>query len=150
MGEELWLLREVEKLISSWLLDENLVDFNLDIFDSAAVSVNDLASVLSSLPMMSPHRVVILKQAESASRSLQNFLVKYVSRPIPETILLILYHGKPKAKWTTAIQNNSQGINCNRPRGRFLEDWIREQVKKQVAASTSRRFSFSLSSRIIH
>ena len=91
-GEDGFRKEEEARALVNWHLDPATMDFNFDPLWGSEVSVETLASVLATPPMMADWRVVILREAEaltSSSRA-REVLLQTASRPAPGLAFILL------------------------------------------------------------
>lgn len=87
------LSRFVEIVIAS-----NPIDFNYDVFDSSS-DTQGIIDAASTLPVMSPRRLVVLKDFHQLSSSDVNVLKPYLNNPAVTTCMLILSQKAPRASF---------------------------------------------------
>ena len=91
-GPEEILKDEAVRAILDRALDPAFRDFNLDQRSAAQLDPDDLFALCTTLPMMAERRVVVLRDVEAAKRKpkLRAALLRYLGRPAPETVLLLV------------------------------------------------------------
>jgi len=96
-GDDRFRKEEEGRALVEWHLDPSTRDFNFDPLRGAEVSVERLASILATPPMMAEWRVVLLREVEalaSSSRA-RDTLLEVVKSP-PPGLALILTASIPK------------------------------------------------------
>lgn len=93
MGEEAYYIDGIAKYIEENVLSEEEKGFNQMILYGRDVSIDDIVSQSKRYPMMAEKQVVIVKEAQDLSRTIEN-LVTYVANPQPTTVLVICYKYK--------------------------------------------------------
>ncbi|HLT32480.1 MAG TPA: DNA polymerase III subunit delta, partial [Aquaticitalea sp.] len=93
MGEEPYYIDQISTYIEKNVLSEEEKGFNQMVLYGRDVSVEDIISNAKRYPMMADYQVVIVKEAQDLSRSIEK-LVDYVKQPQPTTILVINYKYK--------------------------------------------------------
>ena len=81
--------RNIEKDV----LKEEEKGFNQMVLYGRDVSIEDVVSHAKRYPMMSERQVIIVKEAQDLSRTIEN-LVSYVENPQPTTVLVFCYKYK--------------------------------------------------------
>jgi DNA polymerase-3 subunit delta len=91
-GPEEILKDEAVRAILDRALDPAVRDFNLDQRSAAQLDPDDVFALCTTLPMMAQRRVVVLRDLEAARRKprLRTALLKYLERPAPETVLVLV------------------------------------------------------------
>lgn len=93
-GEEPYYIDKITQMLESTVLDEGLKSFNQDIVYGADMSAGKLNSLLRSYPVMSNHRLVILKEAQKMKKQEWDALIPYFEKPAPTTIFVIAFKDK--------------------------------------------------------
>ena len=92
-GEEGYFIDKITEYIEDNVLDESEKDFNQSVVYGKDISIQDIASNAKRFPMMAPYQVVVVKEAQHLSRTIDQ-LETYVHNPTPTTILVINYKYK--------------------------------------------------------
>ena len=127
MGEEPYYIDKISDFIEEHVLPEDQKGFNQMVLYGRDVSIEDVVSNSKRYPMMAEHQVVIVKEAQDLSRTIEN-LDSYVKNPQPTTILVINYKYKKldkrkalyKTLKKTGIVFESKKLYDNQ-----VPDWIR-------------------------
>ena len=82
MGEEPYYIDGISQYIEKNLLSEEEKGFNQTVLYGRDVSIEDIISNAKRYPMMSERQVVIVKEAQDLSRTIEN-LVSYAKNPQP-------------------------------------------------------------------
>ncbi len=85
------------------------MDFNYEVFDASAAA-NQILDAVSTLPFMSPRRLVVLKDFHKFSASSLKILTPYFKEPLESTCLLILSGKAPKAALKAYLKAYSLSI----------------------------------------
>ena len=89
MGDESYYIDQITDAIANSVLKPEEQDFNQTILFGADVTAAQVVDIAKGYPMMSSHRVVIVKEAQNV-KSL-DALEKYLVNPMPTTILVWCY-----------------------------------------------------------
>ncbi len=92
-GEEPYFIDQISDYIEEYVLDEAEKGFNQVILYGRDVTIEDIVSNAKRFPMMSERQVVIVKEAQDLSRTIEK-LTSYVENPQPSTVLVICYKYK--------------------------------------------------------
>ena len=90
MGEEPYYIDRISEFIEKNVLAETERDFNQTILYGKDVSVEDIVGNAKRFPMMAERQVVIVKEAQHLSRTIDK-LSSYAENPQPTTVLVICY-----------------------------------------------------------
>lgn len=93
MGDEPYYIDGVSKFIEENVLSEEERGFNQIVLYGRDVSVEDIVSNAKRYPMMAEKQVVIVKEAQDLSRSIET-LLDYALNPQPTTVLVLCYKYK--------------------------------------------------------
>jgi DNA polymerase-3 subunit delta len=113
-GDDSFRKEETGRALVDWHLDPGTKDFNLDPLRGTEVSVEDLASVLATPPMMAEWRVVILREVEGLAPSpkARTALLKTVEKPPPGLALIMLASvpSGSKAKFYGELKRKARSV----------------------------------------
>ena len=93
MGEESFYIDKISNYIENNILSEEEKGFNQMVLYGRDVSVEDIVINAKRYPMMAEKQVVIVKEAQELSRSIEK-LVTYAQNPQLTTVLVICYKYK--------------------------------------------------------
>jgi len=131
MGEEPYYIDGITKFIENNLLTEEEKGFNQMILYGRDVSVEDIVSNAKRYPMMSERQVVIVKEAQNLTRTIDD-LVSYAENPQPSTVLVICYKYKKldkRKKLTKVLKQNGVLFESKKLYENQVPDWIRRVMK---------------------
>ena len=97
MGEEAYYIDKISEYIEANVLAEEEKSFNQMVLYGRDVTIDDIVSNAKRYPMMAERQVVIVKEAQDLSRTIDK-LVDYIQNPQPSTVLVICYKYKKIAK----------------------------------------------------
>lgn len=93
MGEESYYIDKISDFIESNVLLEEEKGFNQMVLYGRDVSIEDIVGNAKRYPMMADRQVVIVKEAQDLSRTIEK-LATYASNPQPTTVLVFNYKYK--------------------------------------------------------
>ena len=133
MGEEAYYIDKVSDYIEANVLDEAEKGFNQIVLYGRDVSIDDIVSNAKRYPMMADKQVVIVKEAQDLSRSIEK-LEAYANNPQPSTVLVINYKykkiDKRKALYK-AINKIGVVYESKKLYDNQVPDWIRRVLSGQ-------------------
>jgi DNA polymerase-3 subunit delta len=127
MGEEAYYIDALSKFIETNVLSEEEKGFNQTVFYGREIKIEDLVSSAKRFPMMAERQVIIVKEAQDLSRTIEN-LVSYAENPQPSTVLVICYKYKKldkRKKIYKAIEKNGLIFESKKIYDNQIPDWIR-------------------------
>ncbi|WP_303317791.1 DNA polymerase III subunit delta [Flavivirga abyssicola] len=127
MGEEPYYIDKISDFIESTVLAEEERGFNQMVLYGRDVAVEDIVSNAKRYPMMAEYQVVIVKEAQDLSRTIEK-LASYAENPQPTTVLVVNYKYKKidkrkslyKTLKKTGVIYESKKLYENQ-----VADWIR-------------------------
>lgn len=93
MGEEPYYIDKLTEFIEDNVLTEDEKGFNQMVLYGRDTSVEEVVSNAKRYPMMAERQVVIVKEAQELSRTIEK-LVAYVENPQPTTVLVFAFKYK--------------------------------------------------------
>jgi len=132
MGEEAYYIDKISDFIEDNLLDEAEKGFNQMVLYGRDVTIDDIVSNAKRYPMMAECQVVIVKEAQDLSRTIEK-LASYAENPQPTTVLVVNYKykkiDKRKALYKAINKNGSVVFESKKLYDNQVPDWIRRVLK---------------------
>ncbi len=127
MGEEAYYIDRISDFIEDNVLTEDERGFNQMVLYGRDVSIDDIVGNAKRFPMMAEYQVIIVKEAQDLSRTIEN-LVNYAKQPQPSTILVFNYKYKTIDKRKSLYKTlNKMGVvyESKKLYENQVADWIR-------------------------
>ncbi|MDO1500849.1 DNA polymerase III subunit delta [Winogradskyella maritima] len=127
MGEEPYYIDKISDFIEDNVLDDSEKGFNQMVLYGRDVSIDDIVSNAKRYPMMAERQVIIVKEAQDLSRTIEQ-LVSYVKQPQPSTVLVFNYKYKKLDKRKTLykeLKKSSVLLESKPLYENKVADWIR-------------------------
>ena len=128
MGEEPYYIDRIASYIQDHVLTEEERGFNQMVLYGKDVSVDEITSHARRFPMMSEYQVIIVREAQHLSRTIENLLA-YVENPQPSTILVICYKykslDKRKKLLKGLVRSHAVVFESKKLYENQVADWIR-------------------------
>lgn len=128
MGEEAYYIDKLTEYIEDNILSEEEKDFNQTVLYGRDTTIEDVISNAKRYPMMAERQVVIVKEAQELSRTIEN-LESYALNPQTTTVLVFAYKYKTldkRKKVTKAIEKNGLVYESKK----LYEDKVGEWLKR--------------------
>lgn len=93
MGEEPYYIDKLSDFIEQNVLTEEEKGFNQTVFYGRDVTIEDIVSTAKRYPMMAERQVVIVKEAQDLSRTIDK-IESYLENPMESTVLVFCYKYK--------------------------------------------------------
>ena len=127
MGEESYYIDGISNFIEDKLLSEEEKGFNQMVLYGRDVTIDEIVSNAKRYPMMAERQVVIVKEAQDLSRTIEN-LVAYVKDPQPTTVLVLCYKYKKldaRKKLSKEIKKMGVLFESKKLYENQVPDWIK-------------------------
>lgn len=127
MGEEPYFIDKISTFIEKNVLDESEKGFNQQVMYGRDVEIQDIISAAKRYPMMAERQVIIIKEAQDLSRTIEN-LVSYAENPQPTTVLVFNYKYKTidkRKKLYKSIAKSGLIFESKKLYDYKVSDWIR-------------------------
>lgn len=126
MGDEPYFIDIVANYIQKNILAEHERDFNQTIVYGKDTTIPDIVSMAKRFPMMAERQVVIVKEAQDLSRSIDK-LESYANNPLNTTVLVFCYKYKKldkRKKISKVIAKNGLVFESKKLYENQVGDWI--------------------------
>ncbi len=133
MGEEAYYIDNVSDYIEANVLAEEEKGFNQMVLYGRDVTIDDIVGNAKRYPMMAERQVVIVKEAQDLSRSIEK-LAAYAANPQPTTVLVFNYKYKKLDKRKAlykAIKKVGVVFESKKLYENQVSDWIRRVLSGQ-------------------
>ncbi|MBF8149909.1 DNA polymerase III subunit delta [Winogradskyella sp. F6397] len=134
MGEEAYYIDKISDYIEDHVLDDTEKGFNQMVLYGRDITIDDIVSNAKRFPMMAERQVVIVKEAQDLSRTIEQ-LVKYANNPQPSTVLVLNYKykklDKRKALYKAISKNGGVVFESKKMYDNQVADWIRRVLAGQ-------------------
>ena len=127
MGEESYYIDKISDFIEDTILEEEEKGFNQTVMYGRDVTVEDIIGAAKRFPMMAEKQVIIVKEAQDLSRTIEK-LASYASNPQPSTVLVLNYKYKKldrRKALFKAIHKVGLVFESKRLYENQVADWIR-------------------------
>ncbi len=127
MGEEPYYIDRLTEYIEGNILSEEEKGFNQMVLYGKDVSIEDVVSNAKRYPMMADRQVVIVKEAQELSRTIEK-LESYVENPQPTTVLVFAYKYKTldkRKKITKLLEKHGVVYESKKLYENQVGDWIK-------------------------
>jgi len=130
MGEETYYIDMISDFIENNILKEEEKGFNQMILYGRDVSVEDIIANAKRYPMMADKQVVIVKEAQDLSRTIEK-LVSYAENPQLTTVLVICYKYKTIDK-RRKLSKTIASMGCLFESNKLYENQVGEWITSNL------------------
>ncbi len=134
MGDEPYYIDKISNFIEETVLSEAEKGFNQMVIYGRDATIDEIVSNAKRFPMMAERQVIIIKEAQELSRSIED-LVSYVENPQPTTVLVFAYkYKKLDARKKLAKTIKKQGFVLFESKKLYenqVGDWIRKTLSSK-------------------
>lgn len=126
VGDEELLKEESFTRLKAAILAGGLADFNYDLFYAGESDISKVISAASTLPVMAPRRLVVLKDADKLKAAEEEQLLPYLEDPSPATALVMIGKGIDKRKkFFLTLSKRGSVVEHSHPYEREMPKWIK-------------------------
>lgn len=126
MGEEPYYIDAISDFIASNVLTEEERGFNQIVLYGRDVTIDDIVSNAKRYPMMAEKQVIIVREAQDLSRTIEN-LVGYANNPQPTTVLVMCYKYKKldaRKKLSKTLKKTGELFESKKLYDNQVPNWI--------------------------
>ncbi len=130
-GEEPYYIDKISEYIENNVLSEEEKGFNQVVLYGKETKIEDIVASAKRFPMMAERQVLIVKEAQDLSRTIDQ-LEAYAANPQPTTVLVLCYKYKTldaRKKVTKSIKKNGTVFTSKK----LYENQVGEWVQKVMA-----------------
>ncbi|RTY84492.1 DNA polymerase III subunit delta [Flavobacterium sp. ZB4P23] len=127
MGEEPYYIDKLATYIEDKILTEEEKGFNQTVLYGRDVTIEDIISTAKRYPMMAERQVVIVKEAQDLTRTIDK-LESYAENPMATTVLVFCYKYKTldkRKKLTKLLTKNGVVYESKKLYENQVGDWIK-------------------------
>lgn len=132
-GDETFFIDYITNYLENKVLAVSERSFNQMVLYGKEVDIETVVTTAKRYPMMSKYQVVVVKEAQHLSRSIQK-LKSYAEQPLGSTVLVINYKHKaitPKSKLGKAVSKNGVLFTAKKLYENQVPSWIRDYIKQK-------------------
>jgi len=131
-GPEDYLIEEeIQKLLNQTLsLKERGLNFH--VFSGEEHSSQEIVRAVQTLPMFSPYRFVLVREADRMDDEKVEVLMEYITKPSPSTCLVL--YGQTIGSWKKhrkEVEKVGKVEEYSRLKGRPLLSWMKNRMKEK-------------------
>ncbi|MFV0530592.1 MAG: DNA polymerase III subunit delta [Flavobacteriales bacterium] len=143
MGDESYFIDRITNELEKTVLTEEEKGFNQTIVYGKETTIEEIIAVAKQFPMMSEKTLVIVKEAQHLSQTIDK-LLSYIENPLESTILVFNYKYKTldkRKKITKILDQKAILFNSKRLYENQIPDWIERYVQaKNLQIETKAKF----------
>jgi DNA polymerase-3 subunit delta len=133
-GKENYLKEDILKKLRNRLIDPAYRELNYKVFYGEKLSINEVINDLYTLPLISKHKLVVIKEAEKINKNDETKLIGYFNRlslkNIFSTLIIIYKENSPKKELITAIKRIGIAANFGITDKAKLVLWIKSKFRQ--------------------
>jgi DNA polymerase III subunit delta len=137
-GDETFLIDEALASIEHTTIGDGMRDFNLNTFYGGETDASQIRDAVETLPMMSPVRLVVVKDAQDLSEKQWDSMMNLVDDPVSTTAFVCIASKIDKRKkHVKRFIEKGVVVEFKRPYDNQIPDWIRTLAKKHELKMTA-------------
>jgi len=130
LGEELYLKQRALKMLIS-TVDEASRSFNVDFFSIGQSGINAAISTARQLPMVSPRRIVVIRDFDKLSEYDQETLEEYLKRPVETSCVIFEAESlDQRRRISTALVKSCAVVSFNPLSEKELQQWVENYLRE--------------------
>jgi len=133
-GKENYLKEDILKKLRNRLIDPAYRELNYKVFYGEKLSINEVINDLETLPLISEHKLVVIKEAEKINKNDETKLINYFNRLSLKnnfsTLIIIYKESIPNKELITAIKRVGIASNFNITDKAKLTLWIKSKFRQ--------------------
>lgn len=132
-GKENYLKEDISKKLRNRLIDPAYRELNYKVFYGEKLSINEVINDLETLPLMSKHKLAVIKEAEKITENDKKKLVNYFNRlslkNVFSTLIIIYKESRPNKELITAVKRVGIATNFSITDKAKLFLWIKTKFR---------------------
>ena len=131
MGEEPYYIDRITEYLENNLLTEDEKGFNQMVLYGRDTTIDEIVSNAKRYPMMAERQVVIVKEAQELSRTIDQ-IEKYAENPQPTTVLIFAYKYKTldkRKKVVKTLEKNGLLYESKKMYDNKVGEWIKRVLQ---------------------
>ena len=133
-GNENYLKEDISKKLRNKLIDSAYRDLNYKVFYGEKLSINEVVNDLKTLPMVSKHKLLVIKEAEKVNKNDEIKLINYLNllslKNNFSTIIIIYKEGRPNKELIAATKKVGIVVNFSLINKTKLSLWIKSKFRQ--------------------
>ena len=133
-GKENYLKEDILKKLRNRLIDPAYRELNYKVFYGEKFSINEVINDLKTLPLISEHKLVVIKEAEKINKNDETKLINYFNRLSLKnnfsTLIVIYKESRPNKELITAIKRAGIVANFSVTDKAKLTFWIKSKFRQ--------------------
>ncbi len=131
-GPEDYLIEEEVRRLLNQTLSPKERGFNLHLFNGEEHSGREIVQTAQTLPMFSPYRLVIVREADQLDEESVEALMSYIRNPSPSTCLVMSVQTLgPWKNYLKEIERHGKAMEYLRLKGKGLVSWVRKRAEEK-------------------
>jgi DNA polymerase III subunit delta len=130
LGPEEYLAQQAVETLRRHIVSPDLAAFNESEFDAAESPIVEIIGAARTLPMMSPRRVVVVKDLQSLPEAERGPLLEYLSAPAERCVLILTAIDLDRrTAFFRKLKERTQVLEYARLNGAALERWAANHMR---------------------
>lgn len=133
-GKENYLKEDISKKLRKRLIDSAYRELNYKVFYGEKLSINEIINDLDTLPLISKHKLLVIKEAEKIDKNNEKKLINYFNRlslkNIFSTLIIIYKESNPSKELMAAIKRIGVVANFSIADKGKLVLWIKSRFRQ--------------------
>lgn len=132
-GDDDYVKDEEARRLTEAAVDPATRDFNFETLRGADLDAEALGSIVSTPPMLAERRVVVLRDVQALKKAAREMLDKYLKKPAPDLLLLLL--SPTGVKVDKGLASRATSVEFKPLSGARIPKWIAYYVEHDLHAT---------------
>lgn len=129
-GEEVYLLQQAVQYLKKCVLPEGTEDFNFHSFFASEADISIVRDEIETLPMMSPKRMIVLRESQDLSDKEWAQLEPVIESPVDSSVFVLIASKIDKRKkYFKTLMDKAVCVEFKKPFENQISGWIRHICK---------------------
>jgi DNA polymerase-3 subunit delta len=128
------LKEDISKKLRNRLIDPAYRELNYKVFYGEKLSINEVINDLETLPMISKHKLLVIKEAEKINKNDETKIINYFNRTSLKnsfsTLIIIYKENNPNKELITAVERIGIAANFSITNKAKLALWIKSKFRQ--------------------
>jgi DNA polymerase-3 subunit delta len=132
LGPEEYLAQQAVETLRRHIVKPDLAAFNESEYDASGSPMADVLSAARTLPMMSPRRVVVVKELQSLPETERAPLLEYLAAPAERCVLILTASDLDRrTSFFRRLKEKTQVLEYAKLKGAALERWAANHMRSR-------------------
>lgn len=130
-GNEPILIDRLAEHLQKETLGAAANEFNFTLFSASDATAAQVIAEAQQVSMLSPRRLIRVKEAGQFSKEDQEELIVYCEKPVPSSVIIFTDDAIDKrTRFYKALAEHGRVLDCSSPPPEDLREWVQERIRR--------------------